>query len=681
MMKNLRNPLNLNRDSLEIPSLLGRDMAVDSAELDTDSRTMTISFSSETVNVRRWFGIEILGHKRGEIELEWLGGGTAPLCLDHNTWSVERGQIGTVQKAWVKGGKALAVIRFGKGKRAKEIMDRVKDGELSNVSVGYRVHEMTLVKKKDGDSPNIYRATKWEPKEISFVTVPFDSSVGVGRSEKESKISIPILGGSTMDPDEIEEQNRSENNNSGNNQPDPAPAPAPARARAAPDPHPAQQPAVNANQVRTDERTRIADIQAIGTEFGVPADQIENAIRQDHDVNQFREATLSHIRGSQPDPTSNRNAIGLSEREVQEYSFLRAVRAMLNTNDRRVQEAAAFEIECAEAAAEVRGGEGRGFLVPHDVLVHRPEVRSAAGQAMQRSMTVGTAAEAGNLVATNLMPSFIDLLYQRIMVYRMGATVLNNLTGNVDFKKFISGAQGFWVAEEGDVGESTPGTALISLTPNTVGGFVELTRRTLIQSSMDIEQWVRGNLAMAIALAITEKSLNGDGTSNTPTGIANTSGIGAVVHGTNGAATDWAKIVQFETEVAADDADIGSLGYMINARTRGKLKTTEKAANTGQFILPDRRSADGMGEMNGYRVGASNQCRSNLTKGTGTDLSEMFFGNWSDLMLGFWSGLDLLANPYSKDKSGTVRITAHQDVDVAVARAESFSYSNDLDNS
>lgn len=130
----------------------------------------------------------------------------------------------------------------------------------------------------------------------------------------------------------------------------------------------------------------------------------------------------------------------------------------------------------------------------------------------------------------------------------------------------------------------------------------------------------------------------------------------------------WAHVVSLETEVAQDNADIGALSYITNAKVRGKLKQTEKASNTAQFVWTDD------GTMNGYPARVTNQVRSNLTKGTASGIcSAIFFGNWADLVLGLWGGLDILVDPYTHSTSGTMRVVALQDVDFAARHAQSFS--------
>ena len=109
------------------------------------------------------------------------------------------------------------------------------------------------------------------------------------------------------------------------------------------------------------------------------------------------------------------------------------------------------------------------------------------------------------------------------------------------------------------------------------------------------------------------------------------------------------------------------MGYLTNAKVRGKLKTTSKVSGQNGFIWED-------GMLNGYKASVSNQVPSNLTKGTSSGVcSAIIFGNWSDLIIGQWGTLDLMVDPYSGSTSGTVRVVALQDVDIAVRNAVSFS--------
>lgn len=346
--------------------------------------------------------------------------------------------------------------------------------------------------------------------------------------------------------------------------------------------------------------------------------------------------------------------IGMGEKDLRQYSLIRAIRAAA-TGDWRGAE---LEREASEATAKKIGRDPQGFFVPQDWLESRDLVK-------------GTPSAGGYLVATDLLAqSFIELLRNRMMVQRAGATVLGGLVGDVAIPKQTGGATAYWVTESGSPTESQQTVGQVPLAPKTVGAFTDISRKLLKQSSIDVEAFVRRDLATVLALAIDYAALHGTGTSNQPTGIANTSGIGSVVGGTNGAAPTWEHIVKLETEVAIDNADIGALAYMTNAKVRGKLKTTPRTPTYGDIMVWERNDTP----LNGYPAYVTNQVRSNLDKGTSTGVcSAIFFGNWNDLLIGMWGGLDILVDPYTGSTSGTLRVVALQDVDIAVRNPESFA--------
>ena len=338
--------------------------------------------------------------------------------------------------------------------------------------------------------------------------------------------------------------------------------------------------------------------------------------------------------------------VGLTSKEVRQYSFVRAINAMANPQDKRAWANAAFEREVSEAAQKTYGRSAQGFFVPNEITHAK------------RDLTVGTASAGGNLVATELLAgSFIELLRNRSVVQRAGATVLNGLTGNVAIPKQSGAATAYWVAESGAPTESQQTIAQVTMSPKTVGAFTDFSRKLMIQSSIDVESMVRRDLATVIALAIDNAALYGTGSSNQPTGLKLVSGINTK----DFAATNptFIELVGMESEVATDNADIGTMTYLFNPAQRGALKTTEKSSTSaGQFVWEAGNT------VNGYRTETSNQ----VTAG------DVFFGNFADLLIGFFSGLDLMVDPYSNSTSGTMRVVALQDTDIAVRNAVSFCY-------
>lgn len=599
-----------------------RDFQIDAerSAINQDARTVELAFSSETP-VERWYGSEILDHGSKAVRLGRMKRGGA-LLMDHDS----RDQVGVVESVRIDADRTgRAVMRFGKSARAQEIFQDVIDGIRKNVSVGYRVHAAVLESSKDGN--DVYRVTDWEPHEISLVSVPADVKVGVGRSVDSTHETNPIPVQETR----IMSDEKTT----------PATKPEDVRAH--------QQSGADT------ERKRVADILAIGDQYGTNHPKVRELAREAASngmgVDEMRAKALE-ILATAPKPTAE---IGMDAKEQRQYSMVRALHYLANPGDRRAAEAAAFELECSRAAADKSGKTAQGLIIPFDV--------------MKRDLTVGTAADGGNLVATNLLSgSFIDLLRNAMVLPSLGMQMLSGLVGNIAIPKQSGSGTAYWVTEGSAPTESKQAIAQVPMSPKTVGAYTDISRKLLLQSSIDVENFVQGDLATVLGLAIQAAAIKGGG-SNEPVGILSTAGIGDVAGGTNGLAPTWAHIVELETDVSVANADVGSLAYLTNAKVRGKLKTTEKASSTAQFVW-----GEGSNPLNGYRAGVTNAVPSNLTKGTANAVaSAILFGNFADLIIGMWGGLDLTVDPYSNSTSGTVRVVALQDVDVAVRHAESFS--------
>lgn len=598
-------------DKLELP-VLTRAASADSITVDAESRTIEFPFSSE-LPVERWFGDEVLSHDSKAADLARLNDG-APLLFNHDMDSI----VGVVERAWIdKDKRGYAKVRFARTARADEVLGMVNDGILRNVSFGYRIVDM-VEDKVDGRS--VYKATRWEPYEISMVTVPADPTVGVGRAESAEVRAVNLT--------------RAE--------PEPAQPAEPSEEVTMSEQHIDVE--VIATQAAEAERSRIASISALGERFK-QADLARTLIESGKSLDEARAAFLESIQVEQKPVTGKEADIGLSQKEVREYSFLRALNAMANPSDKAAWEAAAFEREVGEAGAKAAGKASRGLFVPGEIL------------RAKRDLTAGTNNAGGFTVATDLMAdSFIEMLRNRAVVMRAGATMLSGLVGNVAMPRQSAAATAYWVAESGAPTESQQTLAQVTMSPKTVGAWTDISRRLLIQSSIDVEAMVRRDLAAVIALAIDSAALYGTAADNQPRGLKNQSGINTK----DFAATNptFAELVAMESEVAIDNADIGSLVYLFNPAQRGALKTTEKATNTAQFVWEPGNT------VNGYRTEVSNQ----VTAG------DVFFGNFADLLVGFWSGLDLMVDPYAGSTAGTVRVVALQDCDIAVRNAVSFCY-------
>jgi HK97 family phage major capsid protein/HK97 family phage prohead protease len=582
-------------------SLTGKYQRAELTSFDeVEERTFEFPFSSE-YPVARYFGNEILSHESKAADLSRLNDG-APLLFNHNPDRV----IGVVERAYIDGNKrrGYARVRFSRNSFAQEILSDVKDGVLRNVSFGYSIDKME--ERGSGD----FVATAWSPYEISVVSVPADPGVGIGRSLEDDNAASAA----------------------------PTPDPIPSMENTTPD------LAVVRAEAAEAERARISDITSLCTKHGME-DLGRQMVESGRSIDEARAAVLDKLNIPQETVTMQAADIGLSEKESRSFSFLRAINYLSNPTDRSAREAAAFEIEASEAAAAKLGRQSRGITIPQDVL--------------RRDLNVGTASAGGNLVATELdAGSFIDLLRNASALDQAGATVLTGLTGNVAIPRQSGAATAYWVAESGSPTESQQTVDQVSLVPRTVAAYTDFSRRLMIQSSIDVENMVRSDLASVIALKIDAAGLYGTGSNSEPLGLKNTTGIGTEDFAA--AAPTFAEVVALESDVATANALLGTPVYLMNAAMRGNLKTTKKDAGSGIFIMEN-------GEVNGYRGVLSNQVAS----------GDLWFGNFADLIIGYFSGLDLMVDPYTHSTSGTVRVVAMQDCDIAIRHPESFSRGND----
>ena len=571
-----------------------------------DKRTFEFPFSSEH-SVKRYFGNEVLSHRAADVDLARLND-SAPLLFNHDPDK----PIGVVERAWVdeKKKRGYARVRFSTNPFAQEVMRDVEDGILRGISVGYMINKM----EERGED---VVATSWSPYEISVAVIPSDPSIGINRSLVTEDIAPADSPDQQVQPVEME---------------------------STPDLEVIRCEAVEA------ERTRIATISAMGDKFGM-SELTRELIDGGRTVDEAREAILTKLEtrnNTVEQPIVNQEApVVLNHKEdVKRYSFVRVLNALANPADRNAQEAAAYEREVSDATAQRYGKSPSGFLVPNEVL--------------SRDLTVGTNADGGFLVETELdSGSFIELLRNKSAILGEGAggaTLLQGLQGMVSVPKMTSSSTAYWVGEGASPTESQQAFEQVNLAPKTVGAFVDYSRRLLLQSSISVETMIRNDLAQVIAKEIDRAALYGTGSSNQPKGIFNTTGVGSVtIAGGAGTYGSFAEFISAETSVAAANAEVGSMVYIINANARGALKSTEKATNTGMFVYEND-------QINGYSARVSNQLAN----------SDVLFGALNSLIVGMWSGLDLATDPYTGATAGNTRIIALQDMDFACRYPEAF---------
>jgi len=349
------------------------------------------------------------------------------------------------------------------------------------------------------------------------------------------------------------------------------------------------------------------------------------------------------------------------QKEVRNYSFLKAIRCAMPGGKLEGLEREMHQEALREARENGLTIEGVG--IP-GVLLRKPEKRdmTAAGGS--------NGSEGGVLVPTMLAPGFIDTLAAKMVLVQMGTQFLTGLVGNVDIARKTSATTAAWEGEVDAGAEASPAWDKISLTPNRLGAYIQLSKRLINQTSTSAEKIAQDDIERAIRLAVEYEAIVGTVTSG---GILATSGIGSVLGGTTGAAVAWSHVVDLEKEVAVDDADIGSLGYITNPKVVGKLKQTAIGTYQPNIMAPGDKT------LNGYNLGVTTLVPSTLDKGASTGVcSALIFGNFSDLLIANWAGLDVVIDPYTDAKTSLVNVIVNSWWDVAVRRAVSFAAMKDI---
>lgn len=614
-----------NPNRAHIRGVVQRALVFERDLVNVEARTVELSFSSEAPVSRDW-GLEILDHAPTSVRLGRLNDGGAVLVghnIDDHVGVVERAYIGPDRKG-------RAVLRFGQSQRAAEVFQDIVDGIRRNVSVAYQIHDMILEKEIE-NAVGEYRAMDWEPMEISIVSIPADATVGVGRAAALPKPSEGVPETLVVESETVL-------------------TPTVVTVSIVPKETKIMDKALDVDTTHGEERRRVSEILALGKQHQA-MEMATHCVNEGRSVDAFKGMLLEERYAARPVETMN-PSLGLSDKEAQSFSFVRAIHAM-STRDFK---AAGFELECSNAVAQRLGKSPKGMYIPIDV--------------QRRDLTKGTNSAGGFAVGTDMLGgSFIELLSNAMVVKQLGATVLGGLVGDVAIPSQTAGSTAYWVSENAAITESAQTFGQATLSPKTCGAFTDISRKLINQASIDVEALVRLDLARSLALAMDVAAIHGTGSSGQPTGIVATSGIGDVAGGTNGAAPTWSHMLELESDVAVANAAVGALAYLSNAKVRGKLKATPKVASTDSNMI----WSDINNLVNGYPMYTSNQVSSTLTKGTSSVASAIIFGNWNDLLIGEWAGLDLLVDPYTGITAGTIRVRAMQDVDIAIRHAASFS--------
>jgi HK97 family phage major capsid protein len=632
---------------LEI-SNLHRSFNVDKSNIDIKNRTVQIALSSEEP-YERWFGIEILGHDSANVDLSRLKNG-APLLAEHDTTK----QIGIIDEVSLDKDKVLrCIVRFSKNPLAQEYFQDVCDGIRTKVSVGYIVNSMIKISEKYNEETNenleTYLVDSWQPYEGSFVSVPADDSVGVGRNidklikeiqvkeldidETEENIDEDDIetkkGGyvsveSNSDNSENEDDSDEEEDEDDESEEDKKLKEVKMEEEKDKDMEVKElvvqvfdKVVINSenidmsknNNKKEHKKMDNLEIIALGQKYG-QADLALEFMSKGKSTAEFTNALLD-IKAS----SASKIDAG-TQKELKEFDLNAYLREMVEGEGKMTAMAREFD-------QDFRGRSKRGGLVlPRAVL--------------QRDYTVGSYPNGGALANNEFRPDLIDALYNNSVVLSV-ASVYPSATGNASVTyPIVTGKNAFsMITENQRATESNQTSDHVLFTPKTAGGRAVISRDMLKQSGVrPIEAFVTSGLMKSFNEFRDGELLNGSGAAGHVKGIFNIAGTNVVVSGAVSGGLTYKKVVEMESDILYANAGKGKMAYITNSKVSGSLKATQMFANFGGPILTGT-------EMNGYQVLNSNQIV-NATVGQ----NSLALVNGEHLHYIEWDGYELVVNPF-----------------------------------
>ena len=623
-------------------------------------RVVRCSISSETPYTRymadpesgEWVkALEVLGHKPGEIDDTRMRDG---LVIQDTHYGE---QIGIMDKPEVKDGKIVGTIRFGHSQKARDIEADALDGIKRNMSVGYIVNEY----KRDGVDEKtglpIFRVTNWTPYEASFVNCPADTNIGVGR---QADTAENRSDGKTAEAGHPETKNIK--------------AATIAAERK------------NTMTLTAEQRQKIRELASAAHVSGEEVADILTSERSFEEIREEllnrREKYLAELAKKPAKPADEARAVideGDKAKIRQKYDFAKVLRYYAEVAESKFSNIdIGFEREVSDELKEKTGRAVQGILLP-DFIGNR-----AAANPSDGSLTLGTPAyntdtAAGgitgiggagkNLVETLLLSGqFIDALVATLVLReQLGAEVLTGLVGNISIPKGGSITGGWISTEGGNAAKKNPTFGQITATPHTYGAYVDITRKLLLQSSVNVQAKVLEWLMYACANGLETAAFQGSGTAGQPTGLC-----------TALTGTAWSNAPTFDKIVDLIAATKIANSYKPSMKFVGNSGVWAKLAKTRDFeVLTDGASTP----KNVGAIGGSVRLLDTATnKVVGRDFVEanlmpnakLLFGDFTQLTVCLWSGTDIVVDPYANDTNGGLRLVALQDSDILIKRPESF---------
>ena len=621
--------------------------------------TIRIAISSETPYPRAELGgLEILGHRDGEPDLSFMKDG-APFLLAHNSYDPDS-QVGALENVSLDADRVLrADILFSDSERAQQILRDMQRGIRRFISVGYSYRLDDAERVEDQDGSAAFRVTRWTPYEASSVSIPADSTVGVGRSKEENSQEPKSALLITTDPTNTLEAASA------------VKATTPVEASLTKEKATMEENKVVINQDNeAARRSEAKEIVKLCKEYGF-ADIAGDFVAEGASLDAVKTHILNSMKAKNVAPvaTSAKSEVKLTEKEQKQYSLINGIKAQLP----EFQTAKGFEWEITQDMARGQTDYRGGLLVPPGALAGKRDANYGT------NLYAGSPAQGGSAVFTQFQ-EWEDVLRPYTTVLQAGARVLPGTNGPMGFPTLTATADASWTGESAPYTKTTGSIGITTLSPHRLQAGTGVTREFLALASIPAEQKLTEDLTRAIGVKLDAGFFGITSASNQPTGLYQTSAV-KINTASTGSALSWNNILQHEANCSNAGGDfLGNRAFVTTPTVRGNLKNTLKSGSVVAGFIVDggQASVPGSDTVAGYPLYVSTNVGKAFTSASLTNLHGMVFGPFRDAVYGIWGGMEIIVDQYSNKYSGVVDIAAFMLADVNVLHPAAWSYTQNI---
>ncbi len=272
---------------------------------------------------------------------------------------------------------------------------------------------------------------------------------------------------------------------------------------------------------------------------------------------------------------------------------------------------------------------------------------------MERAALAASTSTGGQEMVAEDKWDIVGPLRNNLVCVKAGARLISGLVGDVSIPTYAGTTIG-WALENGNASDGAGATAEITMTPKRLTAYIDVSKTLLDQTSFDMQQFLIDDIKNAIAAKLDASILDATASSSTrPAGLLN--GVATTL-----VTTSFAEVVAMEAAVDTANALQGKLAYITHPNVKQLMKTTAKLSNGAAIMEGDM--------ANGYPVLVSSAIPTGATTSKG-----IIYGNWNDLIIGQWGGLDIIIDPYTQAIAGKVRLIVNANFNWAKVRTDSFT--------